>query len=164
MGMSADFSAYGGQLQSSPVDFAINTSQAAMMNSMSMAPFTMMPTTMDMPNMNAAPFQMADFQQEFTNISTAPDFTANSNVATASVSTGSPGEQWMEIRSLSSSDNGWVDIGHRNSYDFSDNSAIVFNPAQSLHSAQTPTRQTPISQISHDQLTLSAALKRSTSR
>ncbi|KAF2830616.1 hypothetical protein CC86DRAFT_284508 [Ophiobolus disseminans] len=153
MGMSADFSAYGGQLQSSPVDFAINTSQAAMMTSMSMAPFTMMPTTMDMPNMNAPPFQMADFQQEFTNISSAPDFTAHSNVATASVSTGSPGEQWMEIRSLSSSDNGWVDIGHRNSYDFSDNSAIVFNPAQSLHirtnSDSTNSNQSDVPRSAH---------------
>ncbi|KAH7083153.1 hypothetical protein BKA63DRAFT_403592 [Paraphoma chrysanthemicola] len=132
MGMGADFSAtYGAPLQSSPVEFPINTSQAAMLTSMSMAPFTMMPTTMDMSHMSAAPLQMADFQQDFTNISSGPDFTA-SNAATASVSTGSPGEQWMEIRSLSSSDNGWVDIGHRNSYDFSDNSAIIFNPAQSL--------------------------------
>jgi hypothetical protein len=135
MGMS-DFNAtYGTQLQSSPVDFAINTSQAAMLTSMSMAPFSMMPTTMDMPNMNTAPFQMADFQHEFhgTNLTNADFTTTHSSAATASVSTGSPSEQWLEIRSLPSSDNGWVDIGHRNSYDFSDNSAIVFNPAQSLH-------------------------------
>ncbi|KAF2025848.1 hypothetical protein EK21DRAFT_75454 [Setomelanomma holmii] len=132
MGMSTDFSAtYGAPLQSSPVEFPINTSQAALLTSMSMAPFAMMPTTMDMSHMGTAPLQMADFQQDFTNISSAPDFTA-SNAATASVSTGSPSEQWMEIRSLSSSDNGWVDIGHRNSYDLSDNSAIIFNPAQSL--------------------------------
>lgn len=53
---------------------------------MSMAPFTMMPTTtMDMPNMNMAPFQMADFQQECTNLANAaPDYTAPSNLATAS--------------------------------------------------------------------------------
>ncbi|CAO2655795.1 Nn.00g045980.m01.CDS01 [Neocucurbitaria sp. VM-36] len=137
MGMSSGFNAtYGGSLQTSPVDFGINTSQAAMMNSMAMAPFNLMTTTsMDLPpSMNTAPFQMADFQHEFTNISNAPGFTAAANAATAnSVSTGSPGEQWMEIRSLSSSDNGWVDVGHRNSYDFSDNSAIIFNPAQSLH-------------------------------
>jgi hypothetical protein len=132
MGMSADFNAtYGTQLQSSPVDFAINTSQAALLTSMSMAPFTMMPTTLDMPSMHTAPFQMADFQQEFHNTNLAnTDFTAHS---AGSVSTGSPSEQWLEIRSIPSSDNGWVDLGHRNSYDFSDNSAIVFNPAQSLH-------------------------------
>jgi hypothetical protein len=130
MGMAADFNPYGGQLQESPVDFGINTSQAAMMGSMSMGPFTMMPTTMDLPM--GAPFQMADFHQEFTNIAGVPNYTATSNAATASVSTGSPGEQWMEVRSHSSNDD-WVHIGHRNSYDFSDNSAIVFNPAQSLH-------------------------------
>ncbi|KAF1845307.1 uncharacterized protein K460DRAFT_106875 [Cucurbitaria berberidis CBS 394.84] len=137
MGMSSGFNAtYGGPLQTSPVDFGINTSQASMMTSMAMAPFSLMASAgMDLPpSMNTAPFQMADFQQEFTNIPGAQDFTAASHVATAnSASTGSPGEQWMEIRSLSSSDNGWVDVGHRNSYDFSDNSAIIFNPAQSLH-------------------------------
>ncbi|KAF1938803.1 hypothetical protein EJ02DRAFT_353692 [Clathrospora elynae] len=132
LGMASDFSAsYGGPLQTSPVEFGINPSQAVMMNSMSMAPLSFMTTTaMDMPTMTGAPFQMADFHHEFTNIASAPDYTAHS---AHSVSTGSPGEQWMEIRSLSSSDNGWVDVGHRNSYDFSDNSAIVFNPAQSLH-------------------------------
>jgi hypothetical protein len=150
MGMGADYgAAYGGQMLSggqllqSPVDFVTNTSQATLISPMSMAPFNMMPTAMDM-NM---PYQMSDFQHEFTNLANAADYTATSNMPTASVSTGSsPGEQWMEmeIRSLSnsselrslsnSSDNGWVDVRHhRNSYDFSDTSAIVFNPATSLH-------------------------------
>ncbi|OAL52417.1 hypothetical protein IQ07DRAFT_642111 [Pyrenochaeta sp. DS3sAY3a] len=133
MGLPSDFDAtYGGPLQSSPVDFNINAQQ--LMTSMSIAPFNLMnPTSMDLHStMNAVPFQMADFQQE-VNISTQ-DFANTSNVASAhSVSTGSPGEQWMEIRSLPSSEGGWVDIGHRGSYDFSDSSAIVFNPAQSLH-------------------------------
>ena len=136
MSMASDFSAtYGAPLQSSPVDFGLNASQAALMTSMSMAPFNLMSSAMDLPpTLHSMPFQMADFQQEFTNMSSAADFTS-SNAATAnSVSTGSPGEQWMEIRSLSSSDNGWVDIGHhRNSYDFSDASATIFNPALSLH-------------------------------
>ncbi|EUC41800.1 hypothetical protein COCMIDRAFT_105248 [Bipolaris oryzae ATCC 44560] len=136
MTMGPDFTAsYGGPLQTSPVEFGINSH--VMMNSMSMAPMNFMTTTsMELPTLTTAPFQMADFQSEFTNISSAPDYTTNSNAATAnSVSTGSPGENWMEIRSLSSSDNGWVDIGfnHRNSYDYSENSAIIFNPAQSLH-------------------------------
>ena len=92
-----------------------------------------LPTTL-----TTAPFQMADFQHEFTHLGNAPgEYTAHSNAPTASVGTGSPGENWMEIRSLSSSDNGWVDVGlghgHRNSYDYSDSSAIIFNPAQSLH-------------------------------
>ncbi|KAL6170065.1 hypothetical protein ACJQWK_03059 [Exserohilum turcicum] len=136
LGLGTDFSAtYGGPLQTSPVEFGINSQ--VMLNSMSMAPMSFMTTTsMELPTLTTAPFQMADFQHEFTNMSTTPDYTGNSNVATAnSVSTGSPGENWMEIRSLSSSDNGWVDVGfnHRNSYDYSDSSAIIFNPAQSLH-------------------------------
>ncbi|KAF1363076.1 hypothetical protein EJ07DRAFT_173784 [Lizonia empirigonia] len=131
MSMTSGFeTAFGGQLQTSPVDFAINP--AHMMSSMSM-PFNMMTTTtMDMPPMQA-PFNMGDFTQEFHNIN-PQEFT--SNMATASIGSGSPGEQWMEVRSLSSSDAGWVDVGahnHRHSYDFSDSSAIVFNPAQSLH-------------------------------
>ncbi|EAT86496.1 hypothetical protein HBI56_102150 [Parastagonospora nodorum] len=119
--------AYSTQLQNSPVDFAIN------MTSMSMAPFpSMMPTTtLDMP------FQMADFQHEFHNTGLAnPDFTTHS---AASVSTGgSPGEQWLEIRSIPGSDNEWVDLGmgshsQRNSYDFSGNAAVISNPAYNLH-------------------------------
>ncbi|KAF2130525.1 hypothetical protein P153DRAFT_289102 [Dothidotthia symphoricarpi CBS 119687] len=136
MAMAADYNAtFGGQLQNSPVDFGINP-QAALMNSMSMnPPFNIMtPAAMGMhQTMHGAPFQMADFQQEFTAMPAAPDYTGAANMPPASVSTGSPGESWMEIRSLSSSDNGWVDINHRNSYDFSDTSAIIFNPAQSLH-------------------------------
>jgi hypothetical protein len=129
MGMATAFdSTFGAQLQTSPVDFGINP---AMMSTMSM-PFNMMTTTtMDMPAMNAH-FSMGDFTHEFNNIN-SQEF-AHSNV---SIGSGSPGEQWMEVRSLSSSDAGWVDVGahhnHRHSYDFSDSSAIVFNPAQSLH-------------------------------
>lgn len=128
MGMTTSFdSSFGGQLQTSPVDFGINPAQ--MMSSMSM-PFNMMTTTtMDMPPLNAH-FGMGDFTHEFNNIN-PQDFT-HSNV---SIGSGSPGEQWMEVRSLSSSDAGWVGVdthNHRHSYDFSD-SAIVFNPAQSLH-------------------------------
>ncbi|KAI4642854.1 hypothetical protein J4E93_006923 [Alternaria ventricosa] len=137
MGMGTEFSTYGGPLQTSPVEFGINPH---MMNSMSMAPMNFMTTTsMDgLPTLTTAPFTMQtmnDFQQEFTHLGSAPaEYTAHSN---PSVGTGSPGENWMEIRSLSSSDNGWVDVGlghgHRNSYDYSDSSAIIFNPAQSLH-------------------------------
>lgn len=133
MGMAADYSTtFGGQLQTSPVDFAINP-QAALMNSMSMnAPFNMMsPTALDVnQTMHAAPFQMPDFQHEFPNMSSAHDFTGASNMATASASTNSPVDSWMEIRSLSS-ETSWVDVGHRNSFEHSP--VVIFNPAQSLH-------------------------------
>jgi hypothetical protein len=136
MSMGAFDPTYGTHLQDSPVDFAINPNQ--MLTSMSMAPFNMMATTMGMPNMNmSAPFQMADFQQEFHNTNHLANDAFTAHSAASASAGGSPGEQWMEIRSIGSipsSDNGWVDLGaHRNSYDFSDTSAIVFNPAQSLH-------------------------------
>ncbi|KAF2243574.1 hypothetical protein BU26DRAFT_104679 [Trematosphaeria pertusa] len=132
---------FGGQLQTSPVDFGINTSQAALMTSMSMnAPFNMMTTaaTMDMTQMTAAPFQMTDFQQELSNFSNTQDQLTAPSATSASVGTGSPTEQWLEVQSLTgSSDNGWstIHIGHRNSYDFTNDTSanIIFNPAQSLH-------------------------------
>ncbi|KAF2264716.1 hypothetical protein CC78DRAFT_463282 [Lojkania enalia] len=143
---ASDFTAYGGQLQTSPVDFAMNTSQAMMNTTLPMenpANFSLMATTasMDLTNHMTAPFGMADFQQELANFSSTQDFSAAATANTASsssVSTGSPGENWLEVRSLSSSDHGWtaVDVAnnHRSSFDFSnDQSAIVFNPAQSLH-------------------------------
>jgi hypothetical protein len=130
MGMG-DFATYGTQLQNSPVEFAINTSQ--MLTSMSMAPFpSMMPTTLDMP-MSVNALQMADFQHEFHNTNLAnADFTAHS---AASVSTGgSPSEGWLDIRSIPGSDNEWVDLGaHRNSYDFTGTAAVISNPAYNLH-------------------------------
>jgi hypothetical protein len=144
MAMNAsDFgTTFGAPLQTSPVtvDFMNNTSQA-LMNSMSMAApsgFNMMATTsMDMAQqMAAAPFGMADFRQEFSSMPHAQDFTAAPSAASNSVGTGSPTEQWLEVRSLSSSDNGWtaVEMGHRNSYDFTNEaSGLIFNPAQSLH-------------------------------
>ncbi|KAF2276680.1 uncharacterized protein EI97DRAFT_317464 [Westerdykella ornata] len=130
------FAAYGNQLQTSPVDFAVNTSQG-MMTSLPLesAPqFSMMPSTsMGLSQMAAMasqpPFQMADFQQELANFANTHDYTAAAN---ASVSSGSPTEQFLEVRSLSSSDGSWIDVGpHRNSHDFSDQ--IIFNPGQALH-------------------------------
>ncbi|KAI8935405.1 hypothetical protein NX059_012568 [Plenodomus lindquistii] len=125
---SYGYTEYGAALQQSPVEFNLNASAAMGMSmSMSMAPMSFMSTTL--------PYHMGDFSTEF---STMPVATADFGAPTAanSVSTGgSPSEQWLDARSLSSSDNGWVDVSvnHRNSYDFSDTSAIVFNPAQSLH-------------------------------
>ncbi|KAF2642582.1 hypothetical protein P280DRAFT_396306 [Massarina eburnea CBS 473.64] len=135
---TTDFTNYGGPLQSSPVDFDVNTSQA-LMTSMSMtAPFNMnmmTTTSMDLTrHMASAPNGMADFYNEF-NMPNAQDFTTVPNTASASIGSGSPTEQWMEVRSLSSSDNGWniIESGHRNSYDLSnDQTNLIFNPATSL--------------------------------
>jgi hypothetical protein len=57
--------------------------------------------------------------------------------ATSNADAKSPYENWMEVRSLSSGDNGWADVGsshgHRNTYGYSDSSAIMFDPAKPLH-------------------------------
>lgn len=136
----AAFTSFGGPLEQSPVDFALNTSQA-LMNPMSMnAPtaFTnmMATTSMDMAQSMVAPFGMADFAQDFSTLTNPHDFNASS-AASASVGSGSPTEQWLEVRSLSSSDNDWttIDFAHRNSYDFSSQqqALIINNPAQTLH-------------------------------
>lgn len=129
-GMStSDFGTYGAQLQTSPVEFNMNTSQAFVNTTLSMdtpANFMAMTTgPLDMSGQMQAPFQMADFQQELANFSAAPS--AGS----------SPTEQYLEVRSLS--DHGWsaVEIsGHRHSYDMSNDPApnmAIFNPSQTLH-------------------------------
>jgi hypothetical protein len=145
--MNAPDFTYGAQLQTSPVEFAINTSQA-MLNAMPlameapahnymMANTTSMDLASQMTAMSAhAPYQMSDFQQELTNFSNPQAFsTAPGTIGSSSVSTGSPTEQWLEVRSLSSSDNGWTSIemgAHRNSLDF-EQQAVIFNPGQALH-------------------------------
>lgn len=142
---AADFGPYGGQLQTSPIDFGVNTTQT-MMTTLPMDQFNIMTTSsMDMAQLAAMssqqqtalspaqqPFTMSDFQQELTNLNYANaqnDYTAT---ASASIATGSPTEQLLEVRSLSSSDNGWEMVGHRNSIDLTD-SRVIFNPGQALH-------------------------------
>ena len=76
--------------------------------------FIALSAPMDM-NQMAAPYQMADFQSELMNFP---------------VNDGSPTENWLDARSLSSSDNGWSIVesgGHRHSFDY------IFNPNQTLH-------------------------------
>ncbi|KAF2116345.1 hypothetical protein BDV96DRAFT_612240 [Lophiotrema nucula] len=141
-GMNAsDFTTFGGQLQTSPVDFGINTSQPMMNSTLPMDNFNLMATSMAEYGGHMPALQMTDYQQElnFPNTLTQ-DF---STVATAgtgsttSVTTGSPVESYLEVRSLSSSDHGWTAIdvtnGHRGSYDFTnDQSTLIFDPATSL--------------------------------
>ncbi|KAF2020690.1 hypothetical protein BU24DRAFT_6719 [Aaosphaeria arxii CBS 175.79] len=142
----SDFTQFGGQLQTSPVEFPINTTQA-MLTSMSMdAPaFSNLMTSASMGLANMAAMTsthssglgMADINQEIDIFpGSHQDFTGTTSTSSNSVNLDSPGEQWLEVRSLSSSDNGWTAVdfgGHRNSYDFTPESAIIFNPAQALH-------------------------------
>jgi len=141
-GMNAsDFATFGGQLQTSPVEFGMNSGmnnpQGLMNTTLSMdtpANFIAMSTApLDINGHMTAPFQMADFQQELANYS--------ANAAAAGSAGSSPIENYLEVRSLSSSDNGWTSVdytngGHRLSFDFSNDQTAnlsIFNPSQTLH-------------------------------
>ncbi|KAH7135726.1 hypothetical protein B0J11DRAFT_426922 [Dendryphion nanum] len=150
---TADFTTYGAQLQTSPVDFAINRSQAELMTSMPMtaAAYGMMTTTsMDLTShmtpMNAAsaPYQMADYHNELDYSHELAhysghhhDHTASASTSSNSVTTGSPSEQWLDVRSLGSSDNDWSLVEthgpHRNSFDLTNEPVVLFNPSQAIH-------------------------------
>jgi hypothetical protein len=139
---SHDFNAtFGGPLQTSPIDFGINTSQAMMNMTMAPSNFNSMMTTASMEiaqQMVSAPMHgMANWHHEFSGQGfTAQDFNTTTSPASNSVSTGSPTENWLgyETRSLSGSE-GWTTIEYpqRNSYDFSDVANTISNPAQNLH-------------------------------
>jgi hypothetical protein len=140
----SDYSTYGGQLQTSPVDF-MPTSQAMMNTTLSMdgtsSYMAAISAPMDMNALNqmSAPYQMADFQQELNYPVNSNDLTSTDLVTAASAASASPSETWMEVRSLSSSDNGWstVDMhGQRHSFDFTNDNTTglaIFNPSQTLH-------------------------------
>ena len=134
---------YGAPLQASPIDFSISTSQAMMNSTLSMDPttnFIALSAPMDM-NQMAAPFQMADFQNELMNFPMNDNGLPSTELVTSSVAGSSPTENWLEVRSLSSSDNGWSTIefgGHRHSFDYTNandgsNGITIFNPNQTLH-------------------------------
>ncbi|OCK80384.1 C6 finger domain protein [Lepidopterella palustris CBS 459.81] len=137
----SDYTSYGGPLQTSPVDFNLSTSQAMMNTTLSMdgtTSFIGMSAPMDM-NQMTAPFQMADFQQELLSyLPSAGNDPTSTELVSSSVAGSSPTENWLEVRSLSSSDNGWTNVdfaGHRHSFDYNDGSnAIFINPNQTtLH-------------------------------
>ncbi|XTI85615.1 hypothetical protein V2W45_264843 [Cenococcum geophilum] len=129
---------YGAPLQASPIDFNISTSQAMMNSTLSMDPttnFIALSAPMGV-NQMAAHCQMADFQNELMSFPMNDGGLTSTELVTSS----SPTENWLEVRSLSSSDNGWstVEFGsHRHSFDYTNandgSNGIIFNPNQTLH-------------------------------
>ncbi|KAF2744043.1 hypothetical protein M011DRAFT_496618 [Sporormia fimetaria CBS 119925] len=115
--VDSTFATYANQLQTSPINFNINTPHGLSQ----MAAITAQP-----------PLQMSDIQHEFSAFpASVPDYTAALS-ASASSSTGSPTEQLLEVGSMAS-DNSWILIdSHRNSRDFTDVPVFV-NPSQTLH-------------------------------
>ncbi|OQD65783.1 hypothetical protein PENPOL_c005G02719 [Penicillium polonicum] len=116
---------YGMPMQSSPVD--LMSGQGQMTAGLLDGPYMPMSAPVDM-----VPFPYQDLQADlmaFPNglpdVSYAPHPVLESS---------SPTDTYLEVRSLSSSDNGWNTIDHRRSLDFGYPEQGVFvNPTQTLH-------------------------------
>jgi hypothetical protein len=135
---SAFDSSFGAPLQTSPIDFSMpQTTMTTLSMDAASSAWTTSPA---MDNLNAIiPFEMNNFQQQLMSFAMGNDAVSSGDFVASSVGTGSPSENLMEIRSLSSSDNGWSAIdfpqSSRRSFDMmSDGSnVIIFNPNQTLH-------------------------------
>ncbi|KAJ6096644.1 hypothetical protein N7486_007390 [Penicillium sp. IBT 16267x] len=117
---------YGMAIQSSPVDL-MSGPQGQMSAGLLDGPYLPLSAPVDM-----VPFTYHDFQHDlmgFPNglpeVSYAPHPVLESS---------SPTDTYLEVRSLSSSDNGWSTVDHRRSLDFGFPEQGVFvNPTQTLH-------------------------------
>ncbi|KAL9097127.1 MAG: hypothetical protein Q9165_000554 [Trypethelium subeluteriae] len=132
--------AYGGPLQSSPVDYMPSTtaplSAGLSLDASSLAQ-QYIPMSAPMESMNALAYQVNDFQSEMMRLGMTNDSMASTDVYQQSNLAGtSPTDSWLEARSLSSSDQGWNSVEFqvppsRQSLDsYTD---AVFNPSQTLH-------------------------------
>jgi hypothetical protein len=132
--MGSQFNAFGGGFQTSPIDFQMPATQAALEASLQMeAPFDRLPQTTEA--QQAMQWGMANWQ-DFQNAMT---FGPNDGLPGTSMGRGSnsPTGTYLEVLSLpsSSSDNGWATVdAYQNfeSYQQAQNAAI-FNPGQTLH-------------------------------
>ena len=118
---------YGMPIQSSPVDLMPGP-QGQMSTGLLDGPYIPMPAPVDM-----VPFTYQDFQADlmaFPNGLPDVSYAAPHPVLESS----SPTDTYLEVRSLSSSDNGWSTVDHRRSLDFGFPEQGVFvNPTQTLH-------------------------------
>ncbi|KAJ5899748.1 hypothetical protein N7495_004492 [Penicillium taxi] len=116
---------YGMVLQSSPVD--LMAGQGHMSAGLLDAPYLSMPSQVDM-----VPYAYHDFHSDLM-----PVLNGLSDVSYAPhpvLDSSSPTDTYLEVRSLSSSDNGWTTVDHRRSLDFTFPEQGVFvNPTQTLH-------------------------------
>ncbi|KAF2841842.1 hypothetical protein M501DRAFT_354962 [Patellaria atrata CBS 101060] len=126
---------YTGQLQTSPTDYmatsqaGVNTTTMPMDASFIAAYSTSMEPALSAMSTGTVAFSMNDFRNEFNDMMM--------NGLPPNMSTGSPNDNWLEVGSLSSSDNDWTNIQtHRQSFDSFPDQA-VFNPGQTLHHIRT---------------------------
>jgi hypothetical protein len=120
---------YGMPMQSSPVD--LMSGQGQMNAGLLDGPFLPMSAPVDM-----VPFTYQDFQSDLMAFPNGLP-TGLSDVSYAPhpvLESSSPTDTYLEVRSLSSSDNGWSTVDHRRSLDFGYPEQGVFvNPTQTLH-------------------------------
>lgn len=155
---TTNFTNFGAPLQTSPVEYNMPTTQAPLGMSTTTMPLDMgnnymtMSGAVEQPMNTMAPFQMNDFQNELLN------YPMNSNeLVAASVAGSSPTENWLEVRSLSSSDNGWSTIDFQqpgrqsfDSYTTESHNGTVFNPIQTLHiRTHSDSSQSDVPQSAH---------------
>ena len=137
--------AYGAPLQASPVEFMPVTT-ADLQHSMAMASgmqanaFMTMGGPMD--SMNALAYPLPDYQSEMMyHMGMHPNVDHQTGeYVQSSLPGSSPTGSYLEIRSLSSSDNGWTTVDfpasrHGGEYPAATNA--VFNPGQTLHIRST---------------------------
>ncbi|KAJ9657188.1 hypothetical protein H2201_008269 [Coniosporium apollinis] len=129
---------YAQPLQPSPMNFMSTTQAPIHPATMSMDAATSFAMTYSGPmeSLNTmAPFQMNDFQAELMNSYIDEGFSSTDLVPATSFAGSSPGESWLDIRSLGSSDAGWntVDFPQsRRSFE-SFEEPTVSNPYLTLH-------------------------------
>ncbi|KAJ5726737.1 uncharacterized protein N7483_008094 [Penicillium malachiteum] len=122
---------YGMAIQSSPVDL-MSAPQGGMSAGLLDGPYLPMSAPVDM-----VPFTYHDFQADLMTFPNGlPDvaYAAHHHHHHPVMESSSPTDTYLEVRSLSSSDNGWSTVDHRRSLDFTFPEQGVFvNPTQTLH-------------------------------
>ncbi|KAJ5669404.1 hypothetical protein N7462_010474 [Penicillium macrosclerotiorum] len=116
---------YGMAIQSSPVDLMATGPQGQMSAGLLDGSYHL---PLSAP-VDLVPFTYHDFQAD---LMAFPNGLAD--VSYAAPRTSSPTDTYLEVRSLSSSDNGWSTVDHRRSLDFGfPEQGIFVNPTQTLH-------------------------------
>lgn len=138
-------SQYGAPLHTSPVDYMPVTA-AGMHHGMAMAsdmqqPNAFMTMAGPMDSMNALAYPLPDYQNEMMFQLGMQNVNHGEYVHQSSLPGSSPTGSYLEIRSLSSSDNGWTAVDFpvsRHSIDgYPATTNAVFNPGQTLHIRST---------------------------
>ncbi|GLI79579.1 hypothetical protein PoHVEF18_007916 [Penicillium ochrochloron] len=118
---------YGMAIQSSPVDLMSTGPQGQMSAGLLDSYHLPLSAPVDM-----VPFTYHDFQADLMTFNGLPE--VSYAAPHPMLESSSPTDTYLEVRSLSSSDNGWSTVDHRRSLDFGfPEQGIFVNPTQTLH-------------------------------